>query len=261
MSSLLALVIAVVAWMMVMSPVRDESSKLNSDADTVETTNEVLAAKVKNLSVQFAKIDDLRGQLKTYESQIPSTIAYSQITDEIQRSVDDSGVALLSLTQDSGIAPVTPYTAIKVEPKTTDPNAPATASKPSKGEVKTVSGLPPTKTGALATEVDGFYQVPLTITVQGTYDNALKFADDLQKGSKRAILVYSVEVTALGDQPESDTAPESKVGDLTLVLHAYAFVLDFDTSSLPTDDSTAAPEKTMPKPATDNVFAPDRGEG
>jgi len=256
MSSLLAVVLAVGAWMMVMSPVRDESSKLNSDAKNVETTNEILATKVKNLSAQFAKIDDLRNQLKTYESQIPEAISYSQITSEVQRSVDDSGVALLSLQSEGGIAPVTPFTAIKVDPKSKDSNKPV-----KKEDIVTVSGLPPTKTGALSSDVEGFYQVPLTIRVQGSYDNVLKFADDLQVGSKRAILVYSVDVTALGEQAESDTAPEAQAGDLTLVLNAYAFVLDFDKSSLPTDESTAAPEKTMPKPATSNVFAPDRTQG
>lgn len=262
-SSLLALVLAAVAWMLVMSPVRDASTKLKSDAQSVEGSNEILSAKVAKLRTQFAQIDDLRKELGEFQTQIPATVSYTGITDEIDRAVEKSEVALLSVSAEEAISPVTPFTAIKVEPKNVDPNAPegtsesAEAAAPADSEPKTVSGAPPTKTGALSTNVDGFFQLPLTITVQGSYDDILTFTQELQQGSERAILAYSISAVALEEQPESDTAPASEEGDLTYTIDAIAYVLSYDTSVVPTEgDEDEAPK--MPKPATDNVFSPGR---
>lgn len=251
---LLAVVLVAAAWMLLLSPVREDMSKLRTDAQGVEDGNEILGARVAKLREQYNQIDELRAELADYEVNIPTTVNYRQVVEEIERSIETSEVVLIGVENPEPISAVTPYTATTKASTSSDPNAPAAGQAATAGEETTVSGAPPTVTGALAKDITGFYQLPLSITVQGDLDEVRSFSKALQEDSSRAILVYAVSAEALDEAPATDSAPASEVGDMTYVLSAMAYVLDYDTSVLAQD--TEQPEATMPAAGSDNPFAP-----
>jgi Tfp pilus assembly protein PilO len=255
-SSFFAIILVVAAWLLILSPVRQETSTVKDDAEQVESANQILNTRVTKLRAQFAEIDTYRAELTEYQKQIPSVVDYESIVAEIERASDETKVPVLEIASDSSIVPVTPYTAIKVEkPELDEDGNEIKSTKPS--EPVTVSGAAPTLTGALSEEIPGFYQVPLRLTVQGSYDRILKFSESLQIDSTRALLVPAVAVTALDETPESDSAPAAKKGDLTYVLDVLAYVVEYDRTVLPASDEEL--EVTpLPPAAKDNVFSPSR---
>jgi|GEM_PF-1728304 len=257
-----ALLIAIGAWFLIISPVRDESASTKADAETVEAQNDVLSTKVDALRKQFAKIDELRDELKIYQTQIPTTVDYESIIHEIDRSVEASGVALLSVNTES-IVPVAPFTVLKpiAPPAPADPDNPDAAADeatptPADNEPVTVSGAPPTATGALSETIPGFYQVPLNVKVQGSYEDVLKFSDSLEIDSSRSVLMTSVNVTALREAPASGAAPKTEVGDLSYEVSLLAYVLlDDSPKAADAEDPTTV---ELPAIGTKNVFKPER---
>ncbi len=191
---------------------------------------------------------------------------YTSIITEIESAAVASEVVLISIDGADGITPVRPYTAIaETKPNSTDPNAPVPTSDAtgttvaSAGETRTTSGSAPTATGALSKVIDGFYQVPLTITVQGDYEQVREFSDSLQKDSEHAILVSSVSLRPLREAPESESSPSAEQGDITYVLNSLAFVLEYDRTILTLQEGAEKPEeKVLPEPAKENLFAPSR---
>lgn len=262
-ASVVALLIVIAAWLLLLSPVRDESAIAHEEAQAVEDSNLILESRVVALRKQFAELDSLRGELSEFEKKIPPTVDYDSLVAELERSAEESEIALLSITADGAIEPVAPFTAIKVTPP---PAAPAEGEDapeptPTPTEIVTVSGQPPTATGALSEELEGFYQLPLQLVVQGSYEEALAFSDAIQVGSTRALLVHSVEVTAMRKAQESSSAPAAEDGDLQYSLNALVYVLEsavleYDQANASTEDSSQP--KVLPKPAKENRFAPER---
>lgn len=253
-TALVAVILCALAWVFLLSPVREHTGTLQSDAETIETSNDILATRVASLREQYARIDELRAELAEFETHIPRSVNYRDLVEEIERAVDRSAVALLDVSATEQITPVMPYTSLQQE-ATSDPNAPAPA-EPADGAPTTVSGAPPTATGALSSTIDGFYQIPFTITVQGDLAEVRAFSARLQEDSERAILVYAVSAEALDEKSESDSAPESEIGDVTYTLSALAYVLEFP--AVPNGDTGEEEEADprMPTVARDNPFAP-----
>lgn len=257
-----ALLLLVATWFLLLSPVRDGSSTVRAEAEQVEMSNETLNTRVTKLRQQFAEIDTYRAELAALEERIPSTVDYQSIVDEIERSVDRSNVFLISISSAGGIVPVTPFTELKQDTTTASDTGESTtveSSASTSSAPQTVSGAEPTRTGALSTQIPGFYQIPLTITVQGDYAEILKFSQTLQEDSDRVLLVPSVAASALTEAPESDGAPKADVGDINYVLNVFAYVLEYDQSGIQADEEV--PEEiqgTLPVAPKDNIFAPSR---
>lgn len=259
-AAVVAILLAVAAWFLLIAPLRSDASLANQDAEAVEFSNDVLSNKVRQLRTDFANIEEYRELLREHESRIPPIVDYEVIVDEIERAVEKSKVDLLSVASDGNIVPVSPFTAIRevapvLDPETGEPleNQPAAPAEP-----ETVSGEPPTVTGALSTEIEGFYQIPLTLTVQGNYEEILEFSDSLQVDSQQALLAYSISASALRETGESASAPSSEEGDISYVVSVLAYVLENgDLSSNPGGEK---PDMSQPLPGVgaDNPFAPER---
>lgn len=260
-SVLVAVLVLVAAWLLLLAPVRSEAATSRADAEQVELDNEALELRVVDLRKKYAEIETYRDELASYQEQIAPTVDYESIVKEIERSVEKAKVDLISIESDAKIELVTPYTAIKKvtpAPKSEDGEEQQPSATPTAEETATVSGLPPTETGALSTDIDGFYQVPLAITVQGDYEEILKFSEQLQIHSTRLILVSNLEIEALSDRPAGTDAPESKVGDISYVVHTLAYVLQGDETKVKADDAEDIAETKLPAIGKKNVFAPER---
>ncbi|WP_333812165.1 hypothetical protein [Timonella senegalensis] len=257
-AAVVAILILVAVWLLLITPVRDESAIANDDAEQIEYSNDVLSTRVATLRKQFEKIDEYKDQLSAYQVQIPTAVDYESIVDEIERSVEKSKVSFISVSSEENIAPVKPFTELVVaEPTGTESEEGEASAAQAPTEPVTVSGATPTATGALSTVVPGFYQVPLLITVQGDYEEVLEFSEQLQVNSERALLVTSVEVTSLREAPESANAPKSEVGDVTYILHTIAYVLQSEKAGAVPDGSDIT-ETVLPEIGRKNVFAPER---
>lgn len=258
--------ILVAAWLLLLMPVREAAAESNEEAQMVEDSNMVLSAKVNTLRKQFEEIETYRTELATLQKKIPTDVDYTSLTNELVRASEEAEIALLSISVDGSIESVEPFTELKeVKPAASaveGEEAKATPTpSPSPTEIETKSGEPPTATGALSKVIDGFYQIPLTLTMQGDYDAVLKFSKSLQEGSERAILIHAVQLTALREAEESASAPKTEIGDMTFELNGFAYVLQdqFELRNGPAKtDSEDEVELKLPKPAKDNLFAPER---
>lgn len=262
---LVGLVVAAVTWTLALAPVRESTCKAKIDTESVEFENQKLETKVAGLRADYAKIEDLRAELADYARHIPATVDYESIVAEIDFAVKESEVSLISVDASEDITPVVPFTAIKVAaPKPVDPNAPeATDTEAAETQTvtptETVSGAQPTQSGALSRVVEGFYQIPISVTVFGDYEEVQKFSARLQSGTERALMFYSVSLVAPDPSPESDTTPELEEGDVRYTLHGFAYALASDATLLAQEiERLAQPVTEMPTPGKENLFGPRR---
>lgn len=259
---IVGLIVAALTWVFVLSPVRDKTALAKSDAEGVEFQNTQLETKVAGLRADFAKIDEFRAQLAEYATHIPAEVDYNSIIAEINGALEEADIHLLGIDMSKGIQPVVPFTAIKpADPAPVDPNAPeaAEATPAVSTAPTTLSGAAPTKTGALSSVVDGFYQIPFSVTVLGDYDEVQKFAAKIQSGTERALMFYSIDVVAPAPAPESESTPEIEFGDVNYTISGNAYVLASDAVLLAKELEKELQElPPMPAAGKENLFGPKR---
>lgn len=169
-----AALVGLAGWMLLVSPLRDDTAATTSQAATVDQQVDTLRAQVADLRAQQADLPAYRAQLKAAQAALPTTAALP---------------AFLRMLQDLGTTTGTTVTALDA----TEPDGSTGA------------------TGNGAAGVGAVYEVPITVTVSGSYDGLTAFTEALQDKQPRAVLVDTV----------SESAAEGKT---TLTLSMTAFV-------------------------------------
>ncbi len=239
-----ALVILLAAWFLGVSP------QLSAAADNKEQTqaqteaNAQLESKITQLAKQFAKLDEYKAQLAAARVQIPTDLQLAAYQRELNQIASVHEVVILSLG-------VTSSTEVKVT------TAAPPATEPAEGDAAAgtdpSAAQDPAASGAATTNVDvpGFYQVPVTLEVIGTYQNVLAFVQDAQVGTSRLLMVTGVTGTSQSVAEESGGRPATAAGDLDVVLSGALFVLTEQTPAAPAPVDPAAPKPALPVPPGD----------
>lgn len=171
---LLAALIGIVGWLLLVSPLREDTAAAQAQAATVNQQVDTLRAQLADLQAQQADLPTFRAELEASQAALPTTAALP---------------AFLRTLQDLGTSTGTSVTALDA----TEPDG---------------------STGAASNGAAGVgpvYEVPITVTVSGSYDGLTAFTKALQANQPRAVLVDTI----------SEAASDGKT---TLTLSMTAFV-------------------------------------
>jgi len=233
-----ALIMLVATYFLAVSPALATASETRAEVEATNQSNVALQSKIDQLAADFAKIGDYKAELAAIRVQIPTTADLSGYL----RQLDSIAVAhSVTLT---AVNPAVAQTVIPAVPAAAAAPAPAPAPT---AAASTAPAADATATGAAAAPAAsaapvGFAAIPFTMTVVGTYDNALAFLSDLQNATPRLFLVTGLTGTSQLKAEATAGRPATAIGDIELMITGLAYALtDPYTVPAAADPTAAAP--------------------
>jgi Tfp pilus assembly protein PilO len=238
---LLCLLLAAGFWFVLISPARAETSDMNAQAESEESRIEQLNTQLAGLKRDFENIDQFRSDLAGLTAEIPAKVDLANLTRLLQQDATEAGVFVTELSPGVPTPIVAPAPAAGTAPATTD-GAAAPATETADG----AAAADGTGAGAQAAPAApagpvGFYAVPISLTVAGSFDATVEFINKLSASSGRLIVTNSLVATAQTASAAEGGKPAVNDGDLQTVLQLWAFVLQDQAAAQPATGDAAAP--------------------
>lgn len=202
--ALTAAVIVALGWTLVISPMRSATAEVQDQVASQLSSNAASLDTVAQLKKQSAQLGAEKAKLAALKSAIPSEQEIPTLIRQISAAAKDTGVSLSELTPSSPL------------PVVANPNAAATPNAP----------------------VSGLQEVPLSISVTGTYEQTQFFLNSLER-LKRGVLVHGIDLAAV---------PGGTDGQFLTAIRAGVFIND-QLGSRPANASV--PSQGQPTPAPD----------
>lgn len=188
-ATLLIVAIFAASWYLLIAPKRSKAAELEAQTLSQEDANARLLQKLSVLKAQQADLPKQRATLAVLRTQIPNNPSLPTLIRNLTSAGRKVGADITALS----------------------PSVPTI-----------LTGGPPVAAAATGTQgtaapatAASLYQVPLSLTVNGTYFELEQFVNRLE-GLKRSFLVTGFTVTT----PEDEEAP----GELELVLQGRVFL-------------------------------------
>lgn len=245
----LMLVIAVVAAVVVaaggfflgVQPQLDRAAAARSDAAGIRTANDATRAEIARLQEEAKSLPSRRAELARLAASVPSTPDTATFLKQVDATAAAAGVQVSTVTVDDPRAYTPPATSTATADGDTAPTDTATAA-PSDGSTPAADATAPAApeiTTNNAITADNFSVIPVAVTVNGTFDQALAFVKGLQS-SPRLFLIDSISSAASGDTGAAPDTPSWSFSGSVYVLAED----DAGTGSTtaPSAAATSAPE-------------------
>jgi len=246
----LGLVVVAAAWLLAVSPKLTEASETREEAVLAEEQNALMELKILKLQADYAKLPEYKAQLAALQEGIPTEVKVADYLRELDAIGTARGVTITAVTPSSPERVEIAQPAVAQAP-TTDSGTQDEAAVASSTEAPS-SAAPP-----------GFTAIPVSISVLGTYDATLWFLDDLQRATKRLLVVSGISGSSLDAQEAGGGKPATAVGDQELVITGYVYVLPDGLSvpeglDVPEGDEPAVPPLPAPVPGKNPLLPAGR---
>lgn len=204
-----ALFLAVLDWFFLVSPKMSATSEARAATEAQLLANSDLEVLLAQREADFAKLPELREAVWSIRDQFPAVVDVASVRDQLTDLDARYGIYLQS---DSIGAPV------EVLPGTI-----------SLGAAYAAYGLEPYAEGLTFTSLSA---VPITLTLQGSYDTVMAYVDDLQVGEHRYFLISSLTVSPVAADPSA--SPPTFPGDIQVTVAGSFFLLDYGLAGITT---------------------------
>lgn len=204
-AALAALVLVAGAWLLLFSPRLDSIAESNESRESAENQNSLLRSQINAMAADFERLDELKAELTALRTQFPTAIELPEFTRGLANLVEATGAKVRSVTVGSSQA----LTTVPELPAAPDGTQPPTLPEP-----------PP-----------GLYAVPITLSVEGTFEQAQAYASELQGQNQRLFLLSRLSWTR-ADQD----------GRATFAINGHTYVLATGVDDAPTQATTEEEE-------------------
>jgi type IV pilus assembly protein PilO len=217
-----ALVVAIVAagWFLLIAPKRSEAAAIRADAASKDSANAQLVQQLEILKAQQADLPRKRARLATLGKLIPSDPALPTLVRNLSAAGKKAGVTIVSLEPALPV-PLVQATAPVAATTTDTRSADTSSSDTSAGSA--------TKPRPVAPPAPALYQVPLKVTLTGSYFELEQFVSQVER-LKRAF-----QVTGFTLEPPTDSKSQD---DLQLTLDSRVFLSPAEANAATTSVST-----------------------
>ncbi|MBD8139551.1 hypothetical protein IFT36_03210 [Frigoribacterium sp. CFBP 13605] len=219
-AALTGVVVLALGFLVGVQPQLVAASSAESQQQSVEAQNATLRESLATLEADNAKLPDLKSELATLDTSVPSQAALSSFLTELDQLAGASGTTVTGFTSSDATA---------YEPTTTDVAAPAATDAAASDAAGTAPAAtapaaptaPELVTDPLVTATN-FSSIPITVSIQGSYAQARDFLSKLQGGS-RLFLVTTFASTGSSEAGDATGVPDQwTVGGLVYVLQDAA---------------------------------------
>lgn len=212
--SVLVMVVVLVGGVLLgIQPQLAAAAAANEQRASVEASNAGQAAVLEQLKKDFEGLDTLKDELAPLSASVPSGTRMPAFIKQLDALAIGTQVTLDGFTISDAV-PYTPVEAPAAPDAASDAASPATSPD---AAVAPTAGVPPVTNEQIT--ADNFASMVVTVTVSGSYANALSFVDGLQSG-ERLFLVSGLTTTA-----KESIEEESSSGEVTASITGLIYVL------------------------------------
>lgn len=209
-TAVVCLAVLAAGWFLVIKPERSHAASLRTQKLSVDNASAQLQTQVAQLRQQQKDLPAQQKLLSQIATKIPDNPALPALIRQLSAAADGSGVDLVSLS----------------------PGQPTVAAAPAGA---------PAATSAGAAAASPLANIPLTLTVQGSYFNLEQFFNAIES-LNRAMLVSGFNVSALQATTSGgaqSSGPSVAPGTLSATINAQVFESP-QVAAAPTTTSTSA---------------------
>lgn len=193
-------VVAVGGFFLAVQPQLAQTAAAHEQTTTVEQTNDTSRAELVRLREQAAQLPSMRRELAALETSIPSKASLSSFIDELNGVAEASGMQVSSFTASDATAYAPPAAAAAAAATDSGSStsgataAPSAAATPAPTTAAATSPTAPQVVTDPAITAQNLSVVPVTVAVDGTFDQALAFVKGVQAGG-RLFLITTISST------------------------------------------------------------------
>lgn len=219
-AALTGVVVLALGFLVGVQPQLVAASFAESQQEIVEAQNETLRESLATLEADNAELPDLKSELATLDTSVPSQAALSSFLTELDQLAGASGTTVTGFTSSDATA-YEPTTTDVAAPAATDEAASDSAGTDAAATAPAAPAAPDLVTDPLVTATN-FSSIPITVSIQGSYAQARDFLSKLQGGS-RLFLVTTFASTGSSEAGDATGVPDQwTVGGLVYVLQDAA---------------------------------------
>lgn len=213
-------VVAVGGFFLAVQPQLSQTAAARSQTETVDRTNDASRTELARLQAQAADLPKMRRELSTLSASVPDEARISEFIRELNAVAAASGTQVTSFTASDAVAysPAVSTGATGAQ-ATSTPTSAATA-EPSASATAAVPQAPAAPSVVTNAAINGrdFSVIPVTVSVDGSFDQALAFVKGVQ-GGQRLFLIDSITSSQKsGDDGAASTSSTWTFGGSIYVL-------------------------------------------
>lgn len=225
-------IVAVGGFFLAVQPQLALAASAREQTATVEQTNATSRAELARLREQAAKLPEMKSELEKLTGSVPDSAATSAFIDELDAVAARAGMQVSAFTASDATAynpPVTASASAGTSPSATAaPEATPTATPV---PTPTTPTAPSVVTNAAITG-QNFSVIPVTVAVDGTFDQALQFVKGVQSGTRLFLITSITSAEQSGDDGAA-------TADSTWTFGGSVYVLDRATGTTSTASSAS----------------------
>ncbi|WP_084078244.1 hypothetical protein [Demequina sp. NBRC 110057] len=262
-SVVVAIAIAGLAYVFLISPEIDKASTAREDAQYAADQNDLLEIKIAQMQALEKEVPTWREDIARVALDLPATPEESDLTRLVRTQLEDAGVPLVDLTvgQATVIDPLasdgSDLPTLETEEEAAEDGAEAsptpTPSPSASTEASDAGGDASADTAAVA-PFQGLYGIPVAFTSEGSPAELLAVLNDMSSQLDRFFTVSGLTITTAGENEEQPGRPALTTDDWTVQVTGLVFSLWSDDRSV-TMDEEGEPPVYSGSTAT-NPFAP-----
>ncbi|TCU49825.1 hypothetical protein EDF51_103100 [Curtobacterium sp. PhB25] len=213
-------VVALAGFFLGVQPQLAQAANDRVEQTSVDATNRTTAAELARLKDRAKSLPALKAELAKLTASVPSGANMSSFYGAVDGVAATSGVKVSAITTSDAVAytaPVSAGTATDADAAPTDEATEGATAEP------TAAATTPLTDPAISGE--NFSAIPVSVSVDGSFDQALAFVGGLQDGA-RLFLVNTVSSSATQDSTDQAAAAST-----TWTFGGYVYVLTTEASA------------------------------
>ena len=204
-------VVALAGFFLGVQPHLAQAASDRTDQVTVDATNRTTAAELARLKERAESLPKLKAELAALTASVPSSASMSSFYGAVDSVAAKAGVKVSAITTSDAVAYTAPAAA-------TDAAAEATDGATAEATTGAADGATAPLTDP-AISAANFSAIPVSVSVDGSFDQALSFVGGMQDGARLFL------VTTVSSSVSQDSTDPAAAAATTWTFGGYVYVL------------------------------------
>ncbi|MCS6561658.1 MULTISPECIES: hypothetical protein [Curtobacterium] len=216
-------VVALAGFFLGVQPHLAQAASDRTDQVSVDATNRTTAAELARLKDRAKSLPAMKAELAELSASVPSSANMSSFYGAVDSVAARAGVKVSAITTSDAVAYTAPVPATTAA-GTEDPSASATdEATPEPTATPTGSATAPVTDPAISAA--NFSAIPVSVSVDGSFDQALSFVGGLQDGARLFL------VTTVSSSVSQDSTDPAAAAATTWTFGGYVYVLTAESDT------------------------------
>ena len=204
-------VVALAGFFLGVQPHLAQAASDRTDQVTVDATNRTTAAELARLKERAESLPKLKAELAALTASVPSSASMSSFYGAVDSVAAKAGVKVSAITTSDAVAYTAPAAATDAAAEATD----GATAEPTTGA--TDEATAPLTDPAISAA--NFSAIPVSVSVDGSFDQALSFVGGMQDGARLFL------VTTVSSSVSQDSTDPAAAAATTWTFGGYVYVL------------------------------------